>query len=493
MRQSWLWPICLVLAALVAGLITFALPGTTLQPFVVFSFLFFCPGMAIVRFFRLNYIVAELTLAVAISLSLGAIIAGLFMYSGHWSPSGIMGTLLLLCLGCSIIQLAMLHPAFSDRLKFIDLQNTIRMPTLNLTEAKTMQLPRLTRMAPQQKDIVDRDTIFMAAIKDTSPHQTQLNQKAIEEQEDTRAIEEKATAHVPSISIAYSPVPQAKPITHKQPLGEQETQQLNISALQAEDIIEEQETSLISSITQKDSIEEQDIALSSDSSPSSTDEEQTIEEQETSLITSPTLEDIIEEQDIAPIPGISSPSADEEQAIEEKETVNIPSVQAPEPDLIPEQTLEDIIEEQDIAPVPGISSSSSDEEQAIEEKETVNVTSIQVPESDLTPADTLASKKEQMEQEEKEPAIIAEPPADSSTSEKKQEDQEEKESVITTAKPEPSKESQKKEKTLSTRTIIPHTNPHKAIVQDPAAKNVLRKKRLTKEVVKQEVSEQDNI
>lgn len=235
---------------------------------------------------------------------------------------------------------------------------------LNLTETETILLPRLTRTAPQQKDVVDRDTIFMTTIKDTHPRQSQHDQKAIEGQEDAEAIEEKATVHVPSISISYSPAPQAKPITDKQPLEEQKTQQLNISATQEKDFIEEKES--------------------------------------------------------APSPDASSSSAAKEQTIEEKETVNIPSVQIPKLDLIPEQTI----------------------------------------------VNSPATETEQEEQEKKEPVIVA-------------------------AKPEPSKEPQKK--ALSARTIIPHTNPHKAIVQEPTTKNVLRKKRLTKEAVKREDSEQDNI
>ncbi|GHO70615.1 hypothetical protein KSC_095070 [Ktedonobacter sp. SOSP1-52] len=428
MRLLWLWPAIIILCALAACIVTYVIPDAQIRAVTVMSFLFICPGMALVRFLRLNDVITEWIMAFSLSFAIDAIVGGIFLYTGHWSLSGILITLLVISLLGATGQLVILHPVVAQRLSALSIfkmpeditdSETMALPKISLaghtgkavsiedqqtaylsnyklssstdqtrdvTETDTIQMPSVIRNTPAQEDIADHDTTYINAVEHINAND--LPDIIDESQNNIEAIEEKATVHVPSISISYSPAPQAKPNTDKQSLEEQETQQLSTNTTQEQDLLEEQ-----------------DITPIPEASPSSADNEQ-----------------VIDEQDIAPIPEISSSSADDEQAVEEKETINIPSVQMPEPDLIPEQT-------------------------------SVN---------------PLTSEKEQEEQEEKEPVIIA-------------------------AKPEPFKEPQKKEKTLSARTIIPHTNPHKAIVQEPTTKNVLRKKRLTKEALKREVSEQDNI
>lgn len=86
MQRSWLWPTVIILSALVAGLTNFVLPDLIGRPIIVMWFLFFCPGMMLIRFFQLKEPITEWTLAIALSLSIDAIVAGLLMYSGHWSP-----------------------------------------------------------------------------------------------------------------------------------------------------------------------------------------------------------------------------------------------------------------------------------------------------------------------------------------------------------------------------------------------------------------------
>ncbi|GHO59164.1 hypothetical protein [Ktedonobacter robiniae] len=433
MRLPWLWPAIIILSALAACIVTYVIPDAQIRAVTVMSFLFICPGMALVRFLRLNDVVTEWIMAFSLSFAIDAIVGGIFLYTGHWSLSGILITLLVISLMGAAGQLVILHPVVAQRLSVLSIfkmpeditdSETMALPKISLagdtdkavsiedlqtaylpsykltsgtnqtrdvTETDTVQMPSAIRNTPAQEDIADHDTTYINALEHINandlPDITDESQSSIE------AIEEKATVHVPSISISYSPAPQTRPITDKQPLEEQETQQLSTNATQEKDIIEE--------------------------------------------------------QDIAPIPDAPPTPASKEQVIEEKETVNIPVAS-------PSSTNEE----------------QAGEEPVIEEKETVNIPSVQVPEPDLISEQTSAN---------------------SPTSEKGQEEQEEKEPVIIAAKPEPSKEPQKKEKTLSARTIIPHTNPHKAIVQEPTTKNVLRKKRLTKEALKREVSEQDNI
>jgi hypothetical protein len=105
-RSDWLWPTIIILSAVAAGLVNFAFTGTALRPIVVFWFLFVCPGMVLVRFLRLNEPIVEWTLALALSFAIDAIVAGILLYAGRWSPSGILSILIGLSLCGAIVQLA---------------------------------------------------------------------------------------------------------------------------------------------------------------------------------------------------------------------------------------------------------------------------------------------------------------------------------------------------------------------------------------------------
>jgi len=82
-----LWPLTIILSAGAAALCTYVLPCSAARPIADMWFLFVCPGMAVVRLFRLNNAVAEWMLAIALSLALDAIVAGLLLYANHWSPT----------------------------------------------------------------------------------------------------------------------------------------------------------------------------------------------------------------------------------------------------------------------------------------------------------------------------------------------------------------------------------------------------------------------
>jgi hypothetical protein len=104
MRSAWLWPLTIILSAGAAALFTFVFPGTAARPFVDMWFLFVCPGMAVVRLFRLNNAVAEWMLAVALSFALDAIVAGSLLYANRWSPTVTMLILLEFSLAGVIAQ-----------------------------------------------------------------------------------------------------------------------------------------------------------------------------------------------------------------------------------------------------------------------------------------------------------------------------------------------------------------------------------------------------
>lgn len=104
-RLPWLWPTIIVLSTVAAGGVTFVMPDTVVRPFILLWFLFVCPGMALVGFFRLEERIVEWILALALSLAIDAIVAGILIYAGMWSPTGILEILMGISLGGVMIQI----------------------------------------------------------------------------------------------------------------------------------------------------------------------------------------------------------------------------------------------------------------------------------------------------------------------------------------------------------------------------------------------------
>jgi hypothetical protein len=102
----WSWQVIIVLSAVAAALVAFVFSDSPLRPVFVMWFLFMCPGMMLVRFLRLNQPVVEWVLALALSLAIDAIVAGVVLYVGKWSPAAILGISIGLCLAGVITQLA---------------------------------------------------------------------------------------------------------------------------------------------------------------------------------------------------------------------------------------------------------------------------------------------------------------------------------------------------------------------------------------------------
>jgi len=68
-------------------------------------FLFVCPGMMLVRFFRLHQSVVEWMLALALSFAFDAIVASILLYAGMWSTTRILDIVLGFSTGGAIVQL----------------------------------------------------------------------------------------------------------------------------------------------------------------------------------------------------------------------------------------------------------------------------------------------------------------------------------------------------------------------------------------------------
>ncbi len=107
--SKWSWQIIILLSTLAVGLVTFALPGLAVRPIVVMEFLLICPGLVVVRFFRLNELVMEWMLALGLSLTIDTCIASILLYAGWWSPSRILSILIGFCLIGVSTQLIAMH------------------------------------------------------------------------------------------------------------------------------------------------------------------------------------------------------------------------------------------------------------------------------------------------------------------------------------------------------------------------------------------------
>lgn len=94
MSRDLIWPTTLALWAALAAVVVFVEVDSPLRPALVLSFLLLCPGLALVRLLRITDRVTEMTLAIAVSLALNALVPGLMLYLGAWSPR--VGLLILI-------------------------------------------------------------------------------------------------------------------------------------------------------------------------------------------------------------------------------------------------------------------------------------------------------------------------------------------------------------------------------------------------------------
>ena len=108
-RSVWLYPTMIMLSIVAASLSTFVFSDSVTHQFLIIWFLFVCPGMTVVRFFRLNEVAIEWLLAFALSIAIDAFIAGILLYAGWWSPRNIFIVLIGFCLIGVMMQLVLLQ------------------------------------------------------------------------------------------------------------------------------------------------------------------------------------------------------------------------------------------------------------------------------------------------------------------------------------------------------------------------------------------------
>jgi hypothetical protein len=113
MHSPRLWPVIILLSAIAAGIVNFIAPDMAGRPLIVMWFLFVCPGMALVRFLCDDTPAVQWTLAIALSLTLDAIVAGVLLYAGKWSIGASLAVIMALSIVGAIAQLARPHFSFA--------------------------------------------------------------------------------------------------------------------------------------------------------------------------------------------------------------------------------------------------------------------------------------------------------------------------------------------------------------------------------------------
>ncbi len=325
MRSLWVWPTVNLLATLITGVIVSIAPATPLQPYVVMSFVCFCPGMALVRFLRLHDLAIELSLAVALSLSVASIAAGALLYAKHWSPVNTLTTLVLLTLTCSIAQLIMQLPIVGIA--------TTQKQSDDIAESETMALAALKGKVGEQQEVVkastpqppsrvrkaawgleEAATTVIPATANQRPIQS-IGQGATSKSH-KKEIEQAATTILPAVAHAQTQHSVAEKDTTlltavssspaMQKIEEKDTTLLAaVSSSPGSQKIEEKDTTLLPS-AKPQSVKKKDAALSS--APIETQNTQVLHKEErVSPVTEPPETPKIEEKKATPPPSVGRP------------------------------------------------------------------------------------------------------------------------------------------------------------------------------------------
>jgi len=106
----WLWPAIILCSAVASGLLFFLELASSFRLLTTLWFLLVCPGMAFVRLFQFDETYYEWTLAIALSISLDAIVACILLYTGAWSIELGLWIMILTSLLGAILQIFALPP-----------------------------------------------------------------------------------------------------------------------------------------------------------------------------------------------------------------------------------------------------------------------------------------------------------------------------------------------------------------------------------------------
>jgi hypothetical protein len=92
------WPVGIALVAVIAALMVYVDAPSPFRPLAVLIFLGFGPGLSLVGLFGISDLTQRLVLGMGTSIALDTLVAGVGLYVGLWSPSGIFFILVALTL-----------------------------------------------------------------------------------------------------------------------------------------------------------------------------------------------------------------------------------------------------------------------------------------------------------------------------------------------------------------------------------------------------------
>jgi hypothetical protein len=99
------WPAIIIVSSIAGGLAMAGDIGAPIRPLIAFWFLLICPGMAFIRLLHLQEWLTELTLAIALSLTVDTLVAEAMVLNHLWSPQGGLFGLICLSLAGAVLQL----------------------------------------------------------------------------------------------------------------------------------------------------------------------------------------------------------------------------------------------------------------------------------------------------------------------------------------------------------------------------------------------------
>jgi len=104
-RWSRFWAAIIIVSAAGVDLVAFGHLDVPLRPVIAFWFLLVCPGMALVALLRLEDRLAEVLLAIGLSIGLDLIVAGTLVYAGAYSAEASLAVLSCISVGAAVLQL----------------------------------------------------------------------------------------------------------------------------------------------------------------------------------------------------------------------------------------------------------------------------------------------------------------------------------------------------------------------------------------------------
>jgi hypothetical protein len=111
MKQTVWYPLIIILLAIATCVVVLGDFSSPIRPFLVFSFLLVCPGLAFIHLLRFGNLLVEWTLAVALSIGIDTLVAEAMLYSGLWSSGRSLGAITIITLAGASLQLWQLHTA----------------------------------------------------------------------------------------------------------------------------------------------------------------------------------------------------------------------------------------------------------------------------------------------------------------------------------------------------------------------------------------------